>query len=87
MQSTNLVSEIAVALSALLIAVLFLSRSKRSLPLPPGPQGKWIIGNLLQWPISKEWETFGKWAEEYGELNCHPFEPFQRHPDQTPQVI
>ncbi|KIJ48711.1 hypothetical protein M422DRAFT_162333, partial [Sphaerobolus stellatus SS14] len=36
--------------------------------LPPGPKGRLIIGNALDMPMSKEWETYSKWAKEYGEL-------------------
>ncbi|KIJ27490.1 hypothetical protein M422DRAFT_190976, partial [Sphaerobolus stellatus SS14] len=36
--------------------------------LPPGPKGKLITGNALDLPISREWETYSKWAKEYGEL-------------------
>jgi hypothetical protein len=34
--------------------------------LPPGPAGYPFIGNILDWPASKAWETFPKWAQLYG---------------------
>ncbi|KIJ27802.1 hypothetical protein M422DRAFT_190567, partial [Sphaerobolus stellatus SS14] len=34
--------------------------------LPPGPKGKLIIGNVLDLPMSREWETYSKWAKQYG---------------------
>ncbi|KIJ45316.1 hypothetical protein M422DRAFT_166799, partial [Sphaerobolus stellatus SS14] len=34
--------------------------------LPPGPKGKLIVGNALDLPMSREWETYSKWAKEYG---------------------
>ena len=37
------------------------------LQLPPGPPGKLLIGNTLDIPKNKEWETYYKWAKEYGE--------------------
>ncbi|KAG5349488.1 hypothetical protein C0989_003480, partial [Termitomyces sp. Mn162] len=36
-------------------------------PLPPGPKGYPLIGNLLDMPSKQEWATFGKWGEQYGE--------------------
>jgi hypothetical protein len=36
--------------------------------LPPGPPRKPVIGNLLDWPTDgKEWETFCRWADSYGQ--------------------
>ena len=37
------------------------------LPLPPGPKPLPVIGNALDMPMKREWETLTKWAEEYGE--------------------
>ncbi|KIJ34399.1 hypothetical protein M422DRAFT_263541 [Sphaerobolus stellatus SS14] len=31
-----------------------------------GSKGKLIIGNALDLPMSREWETYSKWAKEYG---------------------
>ena len=39
----------------------FLSES-----LPPGPRPLPIVGNVFDMPRKKEWETFSKWAREYG---------------------
>lgn len=38
----------------------------RANPLPPGPKPLPVLGNLLDWPSKKEWETFTKWSELYG---------------------
>ncbi|KAK7015662.1 cytochrome P450 [Favolaschia claudopus] len=35
-------------------------------PLPPGPKGWPVIGNLLDMPRSHAWKTFSAWAEVYG---------------------
>ena len=43
----------------------FLARKRRS-PLPPGPKGVPVLGNLLQMPTEYEWLTFSKWGEIYG---------------------
>ncbi|KAI0335310.1 cytochrome P450 [Cubamyces sp. BRFM 1775] len=40
----------------------------RCLPLPPGPKRRPIVGNALDIPLSKQWLTFQRWAEEYGDI-------------------
>lgn len=62
---------IAALFLAIVIAVLAKVRSRRLLrqrgfPLPPGPKGWPIIGNLLQVPKDFSWLTFSQWGEEYG---------------------
>ncbi|KIJ70502.1 hypothetical protein HYDPIDRAFT_78129 [Hydnomerulius pinastri MD-312] len=37
-------------------------------PLPPGPKPIPIIGNLLDMPKEKPWETFLEWGKEYGDI-------------------
>jgi len=41
-------------------------RRKALLPLPPGPKGYPVIGNLFDWP-SKGWVKAQKWSKEFGE--------------------
>lgn len=40
----------------------------RGLKLPPGPPGRFLVGNLFDLPTTKEWLTFNNWAKEYGDL-------------------
>ncbi|KDR66571.1 hypothetical protein GALMADRAFT_80669 [Galerina marginata CBS 339.88] len=42
------------------------ARSFSHLPLPPGPKGLPLIGNLRDMPASFEWETYHKWSRELG---------------------
>ncbi|OCH90935.1 cytochrome P450 [Obba rivulosa] len=43
-------------------------KRRSTLPLPPGPRGLPIIGNLLDMPTHYQWKTFARWSEEYGDL-------------------
>ena len=38
----------------------------------PGPRGLPLLGNILDMPQQKEWETFAEWAKEFGELDEVP---------------
>lgn len=40
--------------------------------LPPGPKGLPLIGNVLDMPTEKEWETFAHWGDVYGESIPRP---------------
>jgi hypothetical protein len=55
---------LSIALSVIL-SYKVLSRQRRGM-LPPGPRAWPIVGNIPQFPESKEWETYDKWAKEYG---------------------
>lgn len=36
--------------------------------LPPGPKPAFFVGNLFNFPKSRWYETFSRWAEEYGDV-------------------
>ena len=38
------------------------------LPLPPGPKGYPIIGNLFDVPVHKSWLAYDEWRKTYGKL-------------------
>lgn len=47
----------------------------RGLPLPPGPKGYPIIGNLFDFPTHKPWLVYDQWSKTYGQLVHSP--PFK----------
>ncbi|SJK99774.1 related to cytochrome P450 CYP2 subfamily [Armillaria ostoyae] len=42
--------------------------SKRRSPLPPGPRGYPIIGNVLDMPTDRPWLTFTQWGDKWGDV-------------------
>ncbi|KAJ7451064.1 cytochrome P450 [Mycena latifolia] len=55
----------AIAAVALTLCYRLYSR-RNALPLPPGPKGWPLIGNVLDMPKSHAWKTFSRWGEIYG---------------------
>ena len=41
----------------------------KGLPLPPGPKGFPLIGNIFDMPVNKPWLVYEKWCKTYGELS------------------
>ena len=68
-------------LAALFLGVMLFRQLKRSrdgnpngLPLPPGPKGYPLIGNLFDMPVYKPWIVYDEWRKTYGKIfiiiNC-----------------
>ena len=42
------------------------NNNPNGLPLPPGPKGYPLIGNLFNMPLNKAWLVYDEWFETYG---------------------
>ncbi|CCL99497.1 uncharacterized protein FIBRA_01515 [Fibroporia radiculosa] len=62
-------SVLDITLTALgVVVVSLILSSKRKGPLPPGPRGWPIIGNVFDMPTSYQWKTYTQWAEKWGDI-------------------
>ncbi|KAF9267070.1 cytochrome P450 [Marasmius fiardii PR-910] len=61
--------DFVLAAIALYCVTRLISSKKYAFPLPPGPKGLPLIGNLLDMPNGQEWLTFAKWGQEYGPIS------------------
>lgn len=43
------------------------------LPYPPGPKPIFLIGNILDLPRGKFWETYQAWGKLYNSEQHHPY--------------
>ncbi|KAK7687641.1 hypothetical protein QCA50_008856 [Cerrena zonata] len=61
---------IAIILSPLLLLLFqwLKRRPLHSLPLPPGPKGVPVLGNMFDIPSSMPWKQFREWSNSYGDV-------------------
>ncbi|KAF7348420.1 hypothetical protein MSAN_01796300 [Mycena sanguinolenta] len=62
---------LAVAVSAVLLAVAGLLRQWKAtsrLPFPPGPKPRFLVGNLFDIPTETPWITYTEWGKQYGDI-------------------
>lgn len=71
--STHMLTPLIQASCALLVLVLLRrlhtwawGSSPTRLPLPPGPRGLPIVGNIRDVPSMPTWVTYKKWSDTYG---------------------
>ncbi|KAI0288266.1 cytochrome P450 [Russula brevipes] len=65
--SIQLSTTVALVLILVLVSLRWALKRTR-LPLPPGPKGYPLIGNLLDVPKAKFAETYTEWAHKYGKI-------------------
>jgi hypothetical protein len=54
--------------AAFVLGWLTRRNNRNGIPLPPGPKPLPLIGNLLDMPKEKDWETYRSWNERYGDI-------------------
>ncbi|KAF9029998.1 cytochrome P450 [Hymenopellis radicata] len=59
---------LALCAISIITAILYSRRSRFNFPLPPGPKGLPLIGNLFSRPVDHAWLTYTQWASVYGEI-------------------
>jgi len=59
-------ADLGFASLAVFILYSLFSQSRRRAPLPPGPKGLPLVGNVLDMPTQQEWKTFAQWGETWG---------------------
>ncbi|KAF9463431.1 cytochrome P450 [Collybia nuda] len=62
------ISKLLLTFLSLLLLRTLVQRWRQPAALPPGPKGLPLIGNILDMPTEKEWLTFARWGEKWGDI-------------------
>ncbi|KAH9889257.1 cytochrome P450 [Cubamyces lactineus] len=65
-ESTTLV--VCACIAVFLVLRAWKRRKASALPLPPGPRGLPLLGNLFDIPRKAAWKTFAEWGKAYGDV-------------------
>ncbi|KAG6846261.1 hypothetical protein H0H93_014995, partial [Arthromyces matolae] len=57
---------VAVASAGGFLLLSWALKPKQGAPLPPGPTGLPVVGNVADMPATKEWVTFAEWGRKWG---------------------
>ncbi|KAF8211494.1 cytochrome P450 [Mycena galopus ATCC 62051] len=68
MISLLLAFDICAVLCILLLLKRLFSPQQQVPSLPPGPKGLPLVGAMLDMPSDKEWITFSKWSDTWGDI-------------------
>lgn len=61
--------DVAAFVAVVYVTKRLFSRTKLAIPLPPGPPGLPLIGNVLDLPQTQPYKAYVEWARKYGAQN------------------
>ncbi|PPQ97130.1 hypothetical protein CVT26_000615, partial [Gymnopilus dilepis] len=69
----NGIDRLVLLATLLVYGFLYLRNKRRSsaLPYPPGPKKRFLLGNLLDLPKTREWETYRQWGRDFNSDVIH----------------
>lgn len=71
-----MLTDILLVLLALVLALAGRYRWRTTkLPLPPGPKGYPIVGNLFDMPFKEQWVRYCDWCKQYSKWLSYLVEP------------
>jgi len=80
-----------IVLLIILLWILLIIHGRRQnpsgLPLPPGPTGLPLLGNVLNFPKMDSWLVAAQWRKEYGEYIYGPYQTNPSLNDHTGDLV
>ncbi|KAF9525565.1 OrdA protein [Crepidotus variabilis] len=64
----TLVTLLSIAIAGYALYNYISSRKPQGRPLPPGPKGFPVVGNVADLPTEQEWQTYASWGRKWGGL-------------------